>query len=89
MRVSATVQQNVKADMGVDAGEAIDRIQASADIFPTEREKHLIDALVIARNAARTAKNFAEADRIRDVLKAEKILLKDNKDGTTTWEKER
>ena len=31
-------------------------------------------------------KNWAESDRIRDELAAMGIALKDNKDGTTTWE---
>jgi cysteinyl-tRNA synthetase len=39
--------------------------------------------LVDARNAARKAKNFAEADRIRRELSAMGIELKDSKDGTT------
>jgi cysteinyl-tRNA synthetase len=86
---SATARQNVTVQMGVDASEAADRMQEKADISSTEEGKRLIDALVLARNAARKARNFAEADRIRDVLMAENILLKDNKDGTTTWEKGR
>ncbi len=44
-----------------------------------------IESLVNARNAARNAKNFAEADRIRDELAAMGVVLKDSKDGTT-WE---
>ena len=38
------------------------------------------------RLAARAAKNWVESDRIRDELKAMGVQLKDNKDGTTTWE---
>jgi cysteinyl-tRNA synthetase len=38
------------------------------------------------RSAARAARNWAESDRIRDELAAMGIALKDNKDGTTTWE---
>ena len=45
-----------------------------------------VDALIDARLAARKQKNFAESDRIRDELKAMGVVLKDNKDGTTTWE---
>ena len=45
-----------------------------------------IDDLISARNAARKAKDFKEADRIRDELKAMGIVLKDNPDGTTTPE---
>jgi cysteinyl-tRNA synthetase len=41
---------------------------------------------IAARNAARKNKNWAEADRIRDELARRGIVLKDNKDGTTTWE---
>ena len=53
-----------------------------------------IDAKVAARNAARKAKNFKEADRIRDELAAMGIQLKDAKDPATgeivtTWEVKR
>jgi len=48
-------------------------------------DKSRIQALIDARAAARVAKNFAEADRIRDELLAMGIVLKDTKDGTT-WE---
>jgi cysteinyl-tRNA synthetase len=46
---------------------------------------------IAARNAARAAKNFKEADRIRDELEAMGITLKDAKDPktgelVTTWE---
>ncbi|MFZ4516142.1 MAG: cysteine--tRNA ligase [Acidimicrobiia bacterium] len=41
-----------------------------------------IDALVAARNAARAAKDFAEADRIRDDLAAQGITIEDTASGT-------
>ena len=41
--------------------------------------------LIDARIAARKAKNFTEADRIREELAAIGVVLKDSKDGTT-WE---
>jgi cysteinyl-tRNA synthetase len=44
-----------------------------------------IERLVELRLAARQAKNFGEADRIRDELAAMGVVLKDSKDGTT-WE---
>ena len=44
-----------------------------------------INTLIDARNAARKTKDFNEADRIRDQLKAMGIELEDHKDGTTTW----
>ncbi|HWK00334.1 MAG TPA: cysteine--tRNA ligase [Xanthobacteraceae bacterium] len=45
-----------------------------------------VGKLIDARLAARKMKNFAESDRIRDELKAMGVVLKDNKDGTTSWE---
>ena len=42
-----------------------------------------IDALVLARAEAKKAKNFAEADRLRDELKAQGIEVVDTKDGAT------
>ena len=41
---------------------------------------------IVGSPGARAAKNWAESDRIRDELAAMGIALKDNKDGTTTWE---
>ncbi len=45
-----------------------------------------IDALVLARYEAKKAKNFAEADRIRDELKAQGIEIVDSKDGAV-WKR--
>ncbi|WP_374594570.1 cysteine--tRNA ligase [Sphingosinicella sp.] len=45
----------------------------------------MVEELKGARAAAKAAKNWAEADRIRDQLKAEGIILEDKPDGTTVW----
>ncbi|WOR14973.1 cysteine--tRNA ligase [Hyphomonas sp. FCG-A18] len=46
-------------------------------------ENARIDALVAARDAARANKDWAEADRLRDVLKAEGIEIMDGAGGAT------
>jgi cysteinyl-tRNA synthetase len=48
-------------------------------------EDESITNQITARIAAKKSKNFAEADRIRDELKAQGILLEDRPDGTTDW----
>jgi cysteinyl-tRNA synthetase len=55
-------------------------LQAGAQVAGDE-----IDALVAQRSAAKAARNFAEADRIRQELLARGIVLKDSPAGTT-WE---
>jgi cysteinyl-tRNA synthetase len=42
-----------------------------------------IDSQITARKAAREAKDFAEADRIRNELAAQGIVLEDGAGGTT------
>lgn len=46
-----------------------------------------IDALIVARRDARAQKNFAESDRIRDVLAAQGIIIEDSPQGTT-WRRQ-
>jgi cysteinyl-tRNA synthetase len=44
-----------------------------------------IEALLASRRAARALKQFAESDRIRDLLTAAGILLEDKPGGRTEW----
>jgi cysteinyl-tRNA synthetase len=70
-----------------DSGVRSDLVRAFNE--DSARQKGLdpvwLDGQVVARNAARKAKNFTESDRIRDELAAMGVALKDSKDGTT-WE---
>jgi cysteinyl-tRNA synthetase len=44
-----------------------------------------VEALLASRREARSVKNFAESDRIRDLLSAAGILLEDKPGGRTEW----
>ena len=46
-----------------------------------------IEDLLARRLEARASKNWKESDRLRDELAAVGVAVKDNKDGTTTWER--
>ncbi|MBX3526986.1 MAG: cysteine--tRNA ligase [Rhodoblastus sp.] len=78
-----------------DARAAASKLVACADLIGFEL-RPIMDQLfpeaaelIRKREEARKAKNWAESDRIRDELLAIGITLKDNKDGTTTWEVKR
>ena len=92
---AADVQKLVQEEMKKAAMPPEERAKYEAD----EREKSLkereaapaegaeeIEALIAQRTAAKAAKNWAEADRIRDELKAQGIELIDTKEGTT-WKR--
>jgi cysteinyl-tRNA synthetase len=63
--------------------------QGDGTIEIDQSTQELIDDRIARRKAARAAKNFAEADRLRDELAALGVAIKDNKDGTTSWEPKR
>ena len=64
--------------LSLDLLKAAEKLRAAA---PEQESDPEIDALVAARTEARKAKNWAEADRIRDELKARGIVIEDTKDG--------
>jgi cysteinyl-tRNA synthetase len=56
---------------------------------PKDADRDAIIRLIENRLIARHTKNWKESDRIRDELDAMGIAIKDNKDGTTTWDVKR
>ena len=70
----------------LDAGELLGLLVQEPSAWEQrgdEGEKARIDALVEARVAARVARDWAEADRIRDELAAEGIEVMDGAGGST------
>ena len=66
--------------------DTISELGAVLGLFEKKEEASLdaeIEALIEQRNQARKNKDFAEADRIRDELKARNIILKDTPMGVT------
>jgi cysteinyl-tRNA synthetase len=72
---SADLAGAESGDAGVAAGAA-----AGAPVGDGE-----VQQLVDARIAARKAKDFAESDRIRDLLAAAGVIVEDKPGGRSTW----
>jgi len=76
----AGLLKSLGACLGLLQGEPGAYLQAGAGL-----DEASIQGLIAQRAAAKAAKNFAEADRIRQDLLAQGIVLKDSAAGTT-WE---
>ena len=64
------------------SGSATIRFTVSGTLS-NSRGREAIEALIAARAEAKAQRDFAEADRIRDELAAESVLLEDGPGGTT------
>jgi len=78
------------ASLSIAPSTAIMIVERGDGTYETDAatQKLIVDRIA-RRNVARTNKDFVEADKIRDELAALGIALKDNKDGTTSWEPKR
>lgn len=70
-----------------ECASLIGLLEGEQNLPREEEDDAKIVALINQRKEARLAKNWAESDRIRDILAAQGIILKDNPDGTTTHER--
>jgi cysteinyl-tRNA synthetase len=94
VRAQGTATATAAGDVTVQLGatDASDRVvfQLTTSATTTdELTQKQIDELIARRVEARAAKNWAEADRLRDELSDLGVAIKDNKDGATTWELKR
>ena len=86
----ATADENQPTKAGAQA--CLDMVHEFTDVLGllySRKEESLdekVEQIIADRQAARAAKNWAEADRIRDELKAMGIELKDTKQGVQ-WKK--
>ncbi|NEO25391.1 MAG: cysteine--tRNA ligase [Kamptonema sp. SIO4C4] len=69
--------------LGLEVDADAETEDATGGLSDTE-----IEELIVQRRTARKAKNFAEADRIRDELQGQGIVLVDKPGGVTTWHRE-
>jgi len=72
----------IRAGSGVRARM---RPHAEEPAAETGLSDEAIESLIAQRQAARSAKNFAEADRLRDELVAAGVVLMDRPGGETAW----
>jgi len=78
--------QKMDSVLGLDLVNSASKL-AQTEKAATNESDPRIDALVAERINAKKTKNFARADEIRNLLKAEGILLEDSASGTT-WKRQ-
>ena len=89
--INTNVNEGIQSKSIVEyAAEALDELTGVLGLLYNRKGEESLDEeverLIEERNAARKAKNWAEADRIRDDLKARGIVLEDTAQGVK-WHK--
>ena len=85
--LSLSLTDAARAQIEVEKKKAADAAAAAAAAHAGDPEAQEIQALVDARTAAKKAKNFAEADRIRNELSVRGIVIVDTPAGPT-WHRQ-
>lgn len=80
---AAATLRALGASLGVLQQDPDSYLKRSAGVQRLSDEE--VEAQLASRRAARAAKNFAESDRIRDLLSEAGILLEDKPGGRTEW----
>src|SRR4029077_14290172 len=80
---AAATLRALGASLGVLQQDPDSYLKRSAGVQRLSDEQ--VEAQLASRRAARAAKNFAESDRIRDLLSEAGILLEDKPGGRTEW----
>ncbi|VAX10775.1 Cysteinyl-tRNA synthetase [hydrothermal vent metagenome] len=83
--VMAVTMHRLADRLGLLQSDAEAWLQGEGDVQNAEQglDAVEIDRLIADRNAARASKDWAESDRIRDVLVEQKIVLEDGAEGTS------
>ena len=85
--LSLSLTDAARAQLEAEKKKAADAAAVAAAAHAGDPEAQEIQALVDARTAAKKAKNFAEADRIRDELSARGVVIVDTPAGPT-WHRQ-
>jgi len=83
----AAVLVHLGGVLGILQQQPEEYLKGAAGAGEGELDAAAIEALINQRYAARQSKNWAEADRIRDELAAQRVVLEDGPQGTT-WRRE-
>lgn len=85
--LNLTYRERFQGSYSLKAKPGHYRMTGGEATFTLDRSEEFIDAKIAARTEAKARRDFAEADRIREDLKNDGIVLEDGPAGTT-WRRE-